>query len=238
MPKLLEVCAATLDDVQAAREGGADRIELNMALEVGGLTPTLPLFSKARGIFPGEILTMVRPRSGDFFYSADERQLLVDDAKALIDAGTDGIVFGGLRPYGTLDLDLIRSVRNLCGKRLCVFHRAIDLVDDWHAALRQLADSGVDRVLTSGQQATAMDGRKCLREMVEAMVGTPLQIVAGSGVSVENLPVLIRETGCQQFHGTFSRLIPEQCDGPVQLGQQRRTQVDLVAAAKKILVAA
>lgn len=236
----LEVCAATVDDAIAAHEGGADRIELNMALEVGGLTPTIGLYHQVRKHFDGEILCMVRPRSGGFEYSPAEQEIMLLDARALLDAGADGLVFGGLvfggeRESNQIDIPLLRQFRTIAESKLCVFHRAMDIVNDWQQALTVLTDEGIDRVLTSGMAPTAIEGKDRLAQFVEFTKNSSLQIVAGSGVSIDNICQLAAETGCHQFHGTFSKVLPGQTAGPVAIGLERRTQKCLVAEARKRL---
>lgn len=230
---LLEICAATVDDVQAAKDGGADRIELNMGLEVGGLTPSPSLVRAAREIFTGEILVMIRPRSGDFCYSEAEKRILLEDAESLLGDGASGIVFGGLSSQGQVDRALCREMRKISQGRPCVFHRALDLVQDWRSSLEQLKDLGIDRVLTSGMQATAGQGQDLLRQFVT--VADPMAVVAGSGINPSNLESLAKATGCRQFHGTFSRPCPSPGRDVMELGQQRRTDVTLVREARAIL---
>lgn len=230
----LEICVGTVADAVAAAAGAADRIELNMGLEVGGLTPTVGLYRQVREVFAGEILVMIRPRSGGFLYTQAERQIMLNDARDLLDAGCDGIVFGALTDSARLDRAFVDDMRQVSRGRRCVFHRAMDLVDDWQACLAELADAGVDRVLTSGMQPTALSGQKRLAEFVQFTEGQSLEIVAGSGVSVDNLAQLVAATGCQQFHGSFSQLL-EPIMGPVDLGTPRQTSEDKVRRARAVL---
>ena len=198
---ILEVCCGSAGDVWEAARAGADRVELTSALFLGGLTPSLGAMELSRrASIP--IMAMVRPREGGFCYSEEEFQTMLLDARRLLDAGADGIVFGFLRPDGTVDEERCRAMLEVIGEKESVFSRAMDVTPDWRAALEQLIDLGVTRVLTSGQAASAPAGADTIRAMRERAAGR-IQILPGCGVRPDNAAALLAATGCDQIHGSF-----------------------------------
>ncbi len=198
---ILEVCCGSADDVIQAHRAGARRVELNSNLFHGGLTPTLGALLVAKLETGMKIMTMVRPREGGFCYTDAEFATAVEDAKQLLAAGADGLVFGFLHQDGTLDVERTRAVAQLAqaaGKET-VFHRAIDVVPDWRAALDQLIALGITRVLTSGQEPDVSLGTQTVREMREYAAGR-IQILPGAGITARNMDRILAETGCDQIH--------------------------------------
>src|SRR5262245_17457027 len=170
-PILLEVAIASVEDAQTAQEGGADRVELNAALALGGLTPSLALLGEARQAVSLPLVVMARPRPGGFCYSAAEFRVLLRDIEIALSHGADGIAFGVLTDGGAIDLDRCRQAVRLIGDRAAVFHRAFDVTPDPHTALEQLIDLGVKRVMTSGQEENAYQGTSRIAKLVEQARG-------------------------------------------------------------------
>lgn len=197
----LEICCGAAEDVWTAAAAGADRVELNSALYLGGLTPSLGAMKLARRVRL-EIMAMVRPREGGFCYTRGEFDTMREDAALLLEAGADGIVFACLRPDGTVDAPRCRAMLEVIGPKQSVFSRAIDAVPDWRAALDTLCELGVTRVLTSGQASTAPQGAATIREMRE-YAGDRLEILPGSGVRLHNAAALLARTGCDQIHASL-----------------------------------
>ena len=198
---LLEVCCGSADDMIQAHRAGADRAELNSDLFHGGLTPTLGALTVAKRETGMKIMAMVRPREGGFCYTPAEFDTAAEDGKLLLDHGADGLVFGFLREDGTLDEERTQALAELCrgaGKE-SVFHRAIDVVPDWRAALDILMKLGVTRVLTSGQQPAVPQGADTIRQMVEYAAGR-IEILPGGGINARNMGWVVAETGCGQIH--------------------------------------
>ncbi len=198
---LLEVCCGSADDVIEAHRAGADRVELNSDLFHGGLTPTLGSLIVAKRETGMRIMAMVRPREGGFRYTDAEFAAAVEDAKLLLAHGADGLVFGFLHEDGTLDVQRTGALAELAlsaGKE-CVFHRAIDVVPDWRAALDTLIGLGVTRVLTSGQEPDVSLGTGTVREMIAYAAGR-IEILPGAGITARNMDRVIAETGCSQIH--------------------------------------
>lgn len=198
---LIEVCCGSADDVIQAKLAGADRVELNSDLFHGGLTPTIGSFRVAKCETGLPIMTMIRPREGGFCYTAAEFSVCMEDAKALLAAGADGLVFGCLHEDGRIDLERTRALTQLAldaGKE-AVFHRAIDVVPDWREAIDQLAALSVTRILTSGQEPDVFYGTDTVREMIAYARGR-VQILPGAGITLKNAARIVQETGADQIH--------------------------------------
>lgn len=203
MDAILEICCGSFEDVKTAYENGAGRVELNSALYLGGLTPSLANLVCAKEKCGIPIVAMVRPRGGGFCYSEEEYQTMLLDAKILLEHGADGIAFGFLtkdrEPDQKRTQEMISVIRRY-GKE-AVFHRAFDCVKDQKKATEQLIEAGVDRILTSGGKADAWSGREMLRQ-IQAEYGSTITILAGSGVNEENVTELINYTGISQVHSS------------------------------------
>ena len=198
---LLEICCGSADDVIEAYRAGADRVELNSDLFHGGLTPTVGSLTVAKRETGLKIMAMVRPREGGFCYTDTEFATAVEDAKLLLAHGADGLVFGFLHEDGTVDVERTRVLADLAraeGKET-VFHRAIDVVPDWRAALDALIGLGITRVLTSGQEPDVSLGTGTVREMIGYAAGR-IQILPGAGITARNMNRIIAEAGCDQIH--------------------------------------
>lgn len=196
---LLEVCCGSVEDVLQAVRGGADRVELNSCLFHGGLTPSVGELIVAKESVSIPIMTMVRPRQGGFCYTDAEYRTALRDAEKLLENGSDGLVFGFLKEDGSLDVERTKELTRMAGKKTKVFHRAIDVADDWKKMLSQLIEIGVDRVLTSGQAPDVFYGIDVIREMIEFAQGA-IQILPGAGVNLKNIDRIVEYTGCDQIH--------------------------------------
>lgn len=205
MYPVIEVCCGSAQDVFCAKEGGADRVELNSGLFFGGLTPSIGTLIEAKkaGL---EIMAMVRPRESGFCYSEREFSVMLADARLLLEHGADGIVFGFLHEDCSLDVERCRAMVALIGSRQSVFHRAIDIVSErWREQIDALCALGVTRILTSGQSATAIEGRQTIRAMREYAAGR-IEILPGGNVRAHNIKELLAFTGCNQAHTSGSQL--------------------------------
>ena len=192
-----------------AERGGADRIELNSALFLGGLTPSIGALEAVKAQVKIPVMCMVRPREGGFCYTAFDYDTVCRDALALVRAGADGIVFGFLNDDGTLDAtrcaDFLGRVRAENPEVETVFHRAIDVVPDVFAALDTLTALGVTRVLTSGQRASAPQGAETIRKMLAHAAGR-IDILPGGGINAGNVRGFIAETGVKSVHASARSL--------------------------------
>ena len=196
---LIEACCGSADDALESARGGADRVELNAALYLGGLTPSVGSLRVLREASNVPVMAMLRPREGGFCYTEAAFRTMLADGEQLLSAGADGLVFGCLTPEGEVDEPRVRALVALCGGRPAVFHRAVDVVPDWRRALDGLISCGVTRVLTSGQAKSAMLGAETIAQMVRFAQGA-IEILPGAGVTPDNVLRLLEITGCTQVH--------------------------------------
>jgi copper homeostasis protein len=196
---LVEVAVDSVVGAQAAAAAGAGRVELCSSLIEGGLTPSLGLMEAVRATVDIPVFCMVRPRSGDFLYDDNEIDVMQRDIELLGGSGADGFVTGVLDKAGNLDQARLEKLRKLCGLRPMTCHRAFDLCADPLAALTELQQLGIERVLTSGLAASAMAGADAIAQFV-AIASNGITIVAGAGVRADNAALLIARTGCREIH--------------------------------------
>ena len=204
MPKIIvEICCGSADDVIQAKLGGAERVELNSSMFMGGLTATVGTLTIAKrtGL---SIMAMVRPREGGFCYTDAEFETMLLDTAELIKAGADGIVFGILNQDGTVDTSRCKEMLSVIGDKQSVFHRALDVVPDWRAALDELINLKITRVLTSGQEQSALLGAETIRQMVE-YAADRIEICVGGGVRLNTVNDIIEKTGADQVHAYLTR---------------------------------
>jgi copper homeostasis protein len=144
-------------------------------------------------------MAMVRPRGGDFCYSDSDFAAMEGDVRACIEAGADGIVLGLLSPDGSVDEARTRRLVELAAPTPVTFHRAFDMAADPYEALEAIIRSGCTRILTSGNEATALDGAELLAELVRR-AGDRITIMVGGGVRKGNIRRLVDQTGATEFH--------------------------------------
>ncbi|QFY62273.1 copper homeostasis protein CutC [Rhizobium grahamii] len=202
MTILLEVCVDSPRGLAAAIEGGADRIELCSALEVGGLTPLAGLM-KAAASAPIPVYAMIRPHAGPFVFDAADEVAMMADIDAVRAFGLAGVVIGANRPDGTLDMPLIHRLKAHAAGLGSTLHRAFDLVPDPDAALDQAIELGCERILTSGCVPKAFDGIDTLARLSRKAAGR-ISIMPGSGVRPTNAAEILRATGAREIHGSCS----------------------------------
>lgn len=196
---LLEVACANLQSVKAAVEGGADRIELCAALGAGGLTPSDGFIREALRISTVPVFVMIRPREGDFLYAEDEFEIMLHDLARCRESGVTGVVTGMLTTAGQVNKSQLTRFIEHAGDMQVTFHRAFDLSRDASDSLKDLTESGIHRLLTSGMAASAPEGAACIRQLVLQSAGRPV-IMAGAGVKPDNVADLVRTTGVSEVH--------------------------------------
>jgi len=199
----LEICTASAEDCAVAEQSGADRVELNCALMLGGLTPSLGALREARAATKIPLIAMIRPRAGGFAYSASEFKVMQRDAEAALAEGADGIAFGILTSGGKIDLERCRQIVQRAGARQIVFHRAFDVVSEPLVALEQLLDLGVTRVMTSGQEASAYNGAANIANYRQHAAGR-IEILPAGGINRFTVADVLSRTGCDQVHASLS----------------------------------
>ena len=194
---LVEVCVQNLEDALLAEREGADRIELCMALETGGLTPSAGLISEVVQKLRIPVHVLVRPRDGDFCYSPKEIEVLHGDVRMAVELGAHGIVTGVLDKDDTLDEEMMGRIRLATPGLHLTFHRAFDLVPDPFRTLEHLEALGIDTLLTSGQRKRALDAFSLLLELKKS--SEQVTIMPGGGVRPENI-LRFKEAGFEAIH--------------------------------------
>ena len=191
----------------AAQRGGAQRIELCSALPEGGITPSAGLLSLVRKKLRIEIYTMIRPRGGDFCYSALEFEQMREEIEYVREAGADGVVLGILNRNGKVDVKRTRQLVEYAAPLPVTFHRAFDMTRDLPASLEAIIDTGAVRLLTSGGAPNAITGMKMLKRLVK-LAGNRITIMPGSGIRPENILNIAEMTGANEFHGSACSAFP------------------------------
>ena len=197
---LLEVAIASLGDALTAEANGADRLELNAAMSLGGLTPSLGLLQEVKRRVKLPVMVMIRPRPGGFCYDETDFDVMCRDAELALAHGADGLVFGLLTAEGHIDLERNRKLVNLnAGRVPVVFHRAFDLTPDPFLALEQLVELGVRRVMTSGQEETAYNGAWRISSLIDE-ADERIEVLPAGGINRFNIADVLMRTGCEQVH--------------------------------------
>ncbi|WP_420963044.1 copper homeostasis protein CutC [Brucella sp. IR073] len=196
----LEVCVDSPEGLRAAISGGADRIELCSALDVGGLTPSPGLIALAAKA-PIPVYAMIRPRAGSFCFSTAEEAAMFADIDAVRAAGLAGVVIGASLPDSSLDTGLLRRLIAHARGLGTTLHRVFDLVPDPEKALQEAIELGFERILTSGQANTAIEGLSVLKNL-RAQAEGRISIMPGSGVTSGNAVLIVRETGASEIHAS------------------------------------
>ena len=190
----IEVCATSLDSAIAAEQGGAKRIELCDNLIEGGTTPSAGSIITARRNLKIEIYVLIRPRGGDFLYNDIEFELMKEDVIMAKKLKADGVVIGILNKDGFVDMKRTKELIKLARPMGVTFHRAFDMCADPFKTLEQLIELNVDRILTSGQKNTAIQGTELINELIKRADGR-IEIMPGSGINFDNFSEIVNKTG-------------------------------------------
>ena len=199
---LLECVVETADAAAAAQRAGADRLELCVRLDLGGVTPPGDLIDAVLARVSIPVFVMVRPRGGDFVYTDSEFAAALHHAIDARQRGAHGLVTGILHDNGRVDVARTRRLMECAGGLPVTFHRAFDAVPDQSAALEDIAAAGARRILTSGGAPTALDGAERLAALVR-QAGERLMVLAGGGVRAHNVRALLERTGVSEVHARF-----------------------------------
>jgi copper homeostasis protein len=204
---VVEVCVDSIASAVAAERGGAARVELCGSLFEGGITPSAGLIEVTRAAVSVDLHVMIRPRGGDFSYDSDEFEIMRRDIALAKRLGANGVVFGILDVNGNVDVTRTRQLADEARPLAVTFHRAFDMTADLFRALDDVGAAGVDRVLTSGGEPTALQGRATILQLVEK-AQRRIVIMPGSGIKPENARTLVKHTGATEIHVGLRSSLP------------------------------
>jgi copper homeostasis protein len=207
----VEVCANSLQSALNAEKGGADRIELCSELAVGGVTPSYGLLKMIKEQVKIPVHVLIRPRSGDFTYSKTEFEVMLRDIQSCVELGFEGIVSGILNKDFTLDRARTAELIVASETSSFTFHRAFDWVKRPVETFQELEELGVDYLLSSGQQKTALEGLGLLAELQEHAKRTI--VMPGSGVGLKNA-VTFKEKGFKVIHLSGTKMVQNLAEAP------------------------
>jgi copper homeostasis protein len=199
MSIVLEVCIDSVEAAVAAQQGGAHRVELCADLMAGGTTPSAGTIQLARRSVDIDVNVIIRPRGGDFCYTPVEFEVMKLDIETTKAAGANGVVIGILNEDGSVDKERTRALVDLARPMSVTFHRAFDMARDPYEALETLIELGVNRVLTSGQESSVLEGLGVITELVDR-AGERIIIMPGGGVTERNFKKIVETSGVKEIH--------------------------------------
>ncbi len=237
---VLEIAANSVASALAAQDGGAARVELCSALELGGLTPSHATIALARERLSIPLYVLIRPRAGDFLYDDLGYETMRRDIEICASIGCDGMVIGALDAEGNVDVPRCRELIAAAHGMGITFHRAFDCTRDPHSALEDIIALGCERVLTSGQRETALQGASLIRDLVEQARGRII-IMPGAGITSGNIAEVAAATGAREFHASAKRRLPGKMDPPSALHEmsagESHSDPDEIRAMLRVLQA-
>ncbi|MFT6561849.1 MAG: copper homeostasis protein [Limisphaerales bacterium] len=200
---ILEICIDSVASAIAAEQGGAARVELCQNLFEGGTTPSVGTVYQTLERVGIKVNAIIRPRGGDFLYSDDEFAVMQHDIITLKEMGVNGVVIGMLNADGTIDVERSSRLIELARPLEVTYHRAFDVTADPFRSLDDIIGLSAERLLTSGQEPSVLEGVELIAELVRR-AGDDIIIMPGAGITEKNLPRIMRETGAKEFHVTGS----------------------------------
>lgn len=207
---LFEACVDSVVSAIAAEQGGAGRLELCAALSEGGITPSIGMIELVKQNVNIPVNVLIRPRAGDFCYTEAEFDIMKFDIERCRQAGISGVVIGILKPDGNIDKERTGRLIEFARPMKVTFHRAFDMAYDPYTALETLIELKAERILTSGQEATALEGLDLLRSLIQKANGRII-IMPGSGINENNIGKILSVSGAKEFHATAR----ESYEGPM-----------------------
>ena len=208
----IEICANSARSALLAQSGRARRVELCAGIAEGGTTPSAGEIAEARRkLKRTKLHVLIRPRGGDFCYSSSELSIMKHDIGVAYLTDIDGFVFGCLTPQGDVDIKAMKKLMSETKGKSVTFHRAFDMCRDPFQALEDIIALGCDRILTSGQQATAVEGIPLIKELIKRADGRII-IMPGGGIYPDNIKQIAEATGATEFHFSGRKAV----DSPMQ----------------------
>ncbi|UOE53670.1 copper homeostasis protein CutC [Cytobacillus oceanisediminis] len=198
---LIEVIADTLSDALIAQEAGAGRIELVTGLAEGGLTPGYGVIERVCKELKIPVNVMIRPHSRGFCYSEEDIEVMIQDIDICKKLGAAGVVFGVLTHNNQVHIDYLKRLIDAADGMDITFHRAFDEADDQFAAMEIIKQyPQISRILTSGGERSAANAAARLRKLNELTADSHLKIMAGAGLSIENITAFLDEVPVTEVH--------------------------------------
>lgn len=206
---VLEIIGFTIESCRIAQAAGASRIELCDNPGEGGTTASWGFIKAARKALHIQLYPIIRPRGGDFLYNDEEFEIMKTDVQVCKDAGCDGVVIGMLKKDGSIDKKRCAELVSIAYPLGVTFHRAFERCSNPFEALEDIIEIGCERILTSGQQPTAIEGTELLNQLTR-QADTRITIMPGSGVRSSNIIDIAKQTGAVEFHSSARKLIKSQ----------------------------
>jgi copper homeostasis protein len=203
---ILEISVESVEAAMAAERGGAQRIEFCSDAKQGGTTPSDELLLAVRERVSLPILSMIRPRDGNFFYSDAEFAAMKREIDAAKKFQMDGVVLGLLSADGHVDVRRTKQLAERASPLPVTFHRAFDECSDLERSLEDVINAGAARLLTSGGKATAPEALEVLGELVR-MAGERLIVMPGSGLHPGNIREAVAKTSAREYHAGLSSVV-------------------------------
>lgn len=195
----IEICANSVASCLEAQKGGAHRIELCAGIPEGGTTPSYGEIALARKLLNIQLNVIIRPRGGDFLYSDIEHQTMLHDIEMAKRLGVDGVVVGCLTADGEIDVERNKELIDAAKGMSVTFHRAFDMCKDPFKSLELIISLGCDRILSSGQQPTAVEGMVLLKQLIKK-ADNRIIVMPGSGINEQNIASIALKTNAKEFH--------------------------------------
>ncbi|KAJ9651647.1 hypothetical protein H2198_009090 [Neophaeococcomyces mojaviensis] len=205
---VLEICANSYQSARNAQDGGAHRVELCQNLEQGGITPSYGLIKRCSGTLNIPVYVLIRPRPGNFVYSNDEFDIMLEDISMCRDLGVAGVVVGALHADNTIDIPQTRRMVEMAKPLHVTFHRAIEDCEDQRQAVEDVIDTGCSRILVSGMGNAIIEKLDSIGRMVE-QAGNRIEIMPGGGVTSENVQQVLTHTGARSVHASAKSRRPK-----------------------------
>ncbi|MGP1514635.1 MAG: copper homeostasis protein CutC [Bacteroidales bacterium] len=204
-PIKLEICVYNMQSCLVAQNSGAQRVELCASMPEGGITPSRTLIEQAKKNLLIDVMVMIRPRGGDFFYDEWEFKQMIGDIDLCRKIGVAGVVFGVLTPEGNVDIQRNKVLLEVAGSMQTCFHRAIDMTKDYEQSAKDITNLGFTRILTSGAMNKVCDGLQKIKS-ISSLVGNKVEIMVGSGVNPYNIKSIYDTVKPNAFHFSAKKI--------------------------------
>lgn len=235
MNYILEVICFNIESCIIAQASGAHRIELCDNPSDGGTTPSFGFIKSARKILSVELYPIIRPRGGDFLYSNHAFNIMKTDVRLCKDAGCDGVVFGILNGDGTVDKERCSQLVELAYPMAVTFHRGFDRTSDPFKAMEDIIEIGCERILTSGQHPTAMEGAGLISQLIQ-QANERIVFMPGSGVNSGNIADIAKQTRATEFHSSARIFVHSEMEfnNPIMKEDPHHVSADAVEIKKML----